>query len=204
MSGSHLSIVVVEPSAMVSRGLAAIVEESGSQVTVTRMEDPAVLIRQAGRHPVDVAIVNPVCVLKDPGLLDSLRDALPGVTRLSLVYAYYDSALLALFDATLSIGDAPHEIMSTIRKTAGRPEGLPAVASEALTDRETEVLKLLASGFSAKEIADRLNISAHTVVSHRKNISQKAGIKSVAGLTLYAVVQGLVATEDFPSRTSAP
>ena len=44
----------------------------------------------------------------------------------------------------------------------------------------------------AKEIADKLNISLTTVISHRKNITEKLGIKSVAGLTIYAVMHGYV------------
>ena len=43
-----------------------------------------------------------------------------------------------------------------------------------------------------KEIADKLNVSVHTVISHRKNITRKTGIKSVAGLTIYAMVNNLI------------
>ena len=65
-----------------------------------------------------------------------------------------------------------------------------------LSRREIEVLILVAKGFINKEIADKLNISLPTVISHRKNIVEKLGIKSVSGLTIYAVMQGYVeATE---------
>lgn len=57
-----------------------------------------------------------------------------------------------------------------------------------LSDREKEVLLLVAKGLSSKEIADKLCVSIHTVNSHRKNISQKTGIKSVAGLAAYAMI----------------
>jgi len=59
------------------------------------------------------------------------------------------------------------------------------------------VLKLLASGKQNKEIADKLNISTHTVIMQRKNISQKTGIKSVSGLTIYAVVKNIMTLENF-------
>ena len=68
---------------------------------------------------------------------------------------------------------------------------------ENLTERETEVLKLLATGKSNKDIADELNISINTVITHRKNISQKTGIKSVSGLTIYAVVQNLISLDNY-------
>lgn len=73
----------------------------------------------------------------------------------------------------------------------GHPGKLPATGHE-LTAREIEVLALVAKGFINKEIADRLNISLTTVISHRKNITEKIGIKSVSGLTIYAVMHGYV------------
>ena len=61
-----------------------------------------------------------------------------------------------------------------------------------LSDREIEVLSLVAQGHINKEIADILNISMPTVVSHRKNITEKLGMKSISALTIYAVMHGYV------------
>lgn len=61
-----------------------------------------------------------------------------------------------------------------------------------LSAREVEVLVLIVRGLINKEIADRLNISLTTVISHRKNITEKLGIRSVSGLTVYAVMNGLI------------
>lgn len=63
--------------------------------------------------------------------------------------------------------------------------------SSELTARELEVLKELVKGQTIKEIADKLCISANTAVSHRKNISSKLGIRSISGLSLYAIMNGL-------------
>lgn len=64
--------------------------------------------------------------------------------------------------------------------------------SEELTERERDVVIQLVRGLSNKEIADRLCISTHTVISHRKNIVRKLNIHSTAGLTIYAIVNKLV------------
>lgn len=74
--------------------------------------------------------------------------------------------------------------------TDGHPSNMPA--EHLLSAREIEVLILVVKGFINKEIADRLNISLTTVISHRKNITEKLGIKSVSGLTIYAVMHGYV------------
>ena len=82
---------------------------------------------------------------------------------------------------------------------SGHPHGeyIPQMDSaeskeKALTDREIEVLSLVAQGKINKEIAERLNLSLPTVVSHRKNVMSKLGIHSVSALTIYAVMHGLV------------
>jgi DNA-binding CsgD family transcriptional regulator len=68
--------------------------------------------------------------------------------------------------------------------------------TEDLSDREKEVLRLVAIGLTNKEIGDKLFISAHTVITHRKNITAKLGIKTIAGLTMYALINRLIVPED--------
>lgn len=69
-----------------------------------------------------------------------------------------------------------------------------AERTEGLSEREIEVLKLVALGYSNKEIAEKLFISIHTVMSHRKNITEKLGIKSISGLTVYAIINNYIDT----------
>ena len=64
--------------------------------------------------------------------------------------------------------------------------------STALSSREAEVLRLIASGKTNKEIAQELNISINTVLTHRKNMTAKLGIKSVSGLSFYAMMNGII------------
>lgn len=72
------------------------------------------------------------------------------------------------------------------------PETLEHTQEKTLTDREIEVLSLVAKGKINKEIADLLCIGLTTVITHRKNIQEKLGIKSVSALTIYAVMHGFV------------
>lgn len=61
-----------------------------------------------------------------------------------------------------------------------------------LSAREKEILVCVAKGMLNKEIADKLCLSIYTVITHRKNITRKIGIKTVAGLTVYALLNGLI------------
>ena len=70
---------------------------------------------------------------------------------------------------------------------------MPAILSQKiLSDREIEVMSLIVQGYIDKEIADKLNIGLATVITHRKNIMDKLGMKSVSALTIYAVMHGYV------------
>lgn len=73
------------------------------------------------------------------------------------------------------------------------PAGHPP--AELLTAREQEVLRLVVRGLLNKQIAAELGVALTTVISHRKHITRKLGIRSVAGLTIYAVMRGLVAVD---------
>lgn len=68
-----------------------------------------------------------------------------------------------------------------------------------LSKREETILKLIARGNTNREIADQLFLSLHTVTTHRKNIVAKLGIKSVSGLTVYAIVNNMISLEEISS-----
>lgn len=90
----------------------------------------------------------------------------------------------------LQLNRSAHEKGYPIKKNPAPHPAVPSAGN--LTPREREVLVLLVQGLINKEIADRLHISLTTVISHRKNITEKLGIKSISGLTIYAVMNGFI------------
>ncbi len=102
-----------------------------------------------------------------------------------------ESAIKGLHHA--AHGAKPHHGAAGSSHHAPHPHGeLELEQKEILSPREIEVAKLLIEGLINKEIAQRLSISITTVISHRKNIFEKLGIRSVAGLTIYALMKGYV------------
>ena len=73
----------------------------------------------------------------------------------------------------------------------------PSDATQLLTPRQTEILKLVASGLSMKEIAHQLSLSVKTVEAHRAQIMERLGLRNLPQLVLYAVRHGLVSPEPF-------
>jgi len=83
------------------------------------------------------------------------------------------------------------EVQAYVKKLLGAVSSVTDMPGE-LSSREREVLRLIAAGKINKEIADELFISVNTVITHRKNISSKLGIKSASGLSLYAMMNGII------------
>jgi len=73
----------------------------------------------------------------------------------------------------------------------GKRDGRDFPAHQSLTDREREVLSLIAEGLLNKQIADRLGIGVRTIETHRERIMRKLDIHTVAGLTKYAIARGM-------------
>lgn len=66
-----------------------------------------------------------------------------------------------------------------------------------VTEREAEIIRLVAEGYSNKQIADKLYLSTHTVTTHRKNIMNKLGVNNTAGLVLFAVRENIISPNHF-------
>lgn len=91
----------------------------------------------------------------------------------------------------ISRDDSAAQILTKLRRLCDTAKSNTTPAHE-LSQREKEVLCKVAAGKTNKEIASDLFISVNTVITHRKNISEKLGIKSVSGLSLYAMMNGLL------------
>lgn len=68
-----------------------------------------------------------------------------------------------------------------------------------LSPREITIVRMVSMGLTNRQIADKLFLSTHTVMTHRKNISSKLGIKSVSGITIYAIVNNIITLEEVSS-----
>ena len=116
-----------------------------------------------------------------------------------LTLSLNDSAQLTEFHS-LFINQPEHELVRALLTLQQHAHGdgrnmppMPQILQQKiLSDREIEVMSLIVQGYINKEIADRLNIGLSTVITHRKNIMEKLGMKSVSALTIYAVMHGYV------------
>lgn len=105
--------------------------------------------------------------------------------------------IYALADQTIRISDSEDTIAKKLKIFFEASDiNDKAESYDTLSEREKEIVHLVALGKTNKEISEVLFISPHTVITHRKNITSKLGIKTIAGLTVYAVLNGIIDTED--------
>lgn len=187
---SQTNIIVAEPSGLIFSGLVTVTGNSGRGITLIHAESVEEIYRLVTLREVETVIINPALITGNVRVMQGIRNSSPGTRIIALVYAFFDENLLMQFDARISITDSPGSILAVIDgDRSGSVSHDAGPASAGLSDREIEVLKLLASGLATKEIADALHISTNTVITHRKNLSSKTGIRSVSGLAVYAVVK---------------
>lgn len=192
----YINIIILEPSAIICQGITSILSDAGLQHKTVFTENLRKLEESCFRHAPDIVLVNPVMVQNQLKELQGLKKKFPDTYWIAIIYALTDQHTLSFFDDVIYINDTPGKIINSVQKLFS-PDFHLKPNQEVLSERETEVLKLLVAGKANKEIADKLNISTHTVITHRKNISQKTGIKSVSGLTIYAVLKDIISVNDY-------
>lgn len=193
----RINIAVLEPSQIIFEGLSNIFSKSGTYLKLYRIDSLNEIESLPNIEKLDAVIINPAQIQNKIKEFNLVKRNKQDTYWVALVYSFFDNQLLSHFDKTIGITDSMESINELINKLGNPDSESHVTGQEHLSDREIDVLKLIVKGMSNKEIGDSLNISIHTVISHRKNISQKTGIKSQSGLTIYAITNKIIVLEDY-------
>lgn len=182
-------IAILDPNTLASLGLRIILEEMMPQVVVRTFSSFEALIDDTPDMYAHYFVASQIYFEHTPFFLERRpKTIVLATSMLSLPVPCLDVCRPqdALVHDVLHLQHYGHQMMHR-----------PVVVSHSdeareLSPREVDVLRLITHGYINKEIADKLNISLTTVISHRKNITEKLGIKSVSGLAIYAVLHGYV------------
>jgi two-component system nitrate/nitrite response regulator NarL len=218
-----IKVLVADDHPVVRKGLQLCLANLGKMKVVGEAADGDEALRKARELSPDVVLMD----ISMPGMngldvTEILRKEAPNMKVLILsVHSnkeYIFRVIQAGAHGYVSKEAPPEEVVRAIESVfSGEPHFSEDIARAALTEfvtsggkkepfaqlttREREVLVLIAEGQSNKEIADRLNIGVRTIETHRERIMRRLNIHSVAGLTKYAIANGLISLENGPAPT---
>ncbi len=217
MSG-EVRVLLAEDHALVRAGIRSLLSESDGVEGVAEASDGRKALALMAKHEVDVALLD-ISMPEMNGLEAATRIArdFPN-TRVIIVsmYAseeYVHQALVSGATGYILKDAGPEELEIAVRAVArGESYLSPAVSrqlvsgyvqaaggkprgAEELSVRQRQVLKLLAEGYSNKEIARKLNVGLRTVETHREQLMEKLDIHEITGLVRYAIRVGLISPE---------
>ena len=142
----------------------------------------------------ELVLVSPIIICDQFIPLLKKRTGLADTKFVAYCITVLDKMYQKNFDAMIDINDSPSEIEEVITDVLSiDTEG---DEDQALTPREREVVIAVVKGYTNKEIAEKLFLSPHTVITHRRNIARKLNIHSPSGLTIYAIINKLVELDE--------
>lgn len=190
-------VLIVERSRIVMEGLMVILRSrhiSQNIACADIVDDCSLVLR--GKAP-DLVIINVELSGDNIERLKQKHKYNSNVFFVGMVSHYCHKDKLEQFDDVIYVTDSQDSICNKLKSLYKQRNVQEDVSTNGkLTDREKEVLKLLIQGMSNKEVAEKLAISPHTVITHRKNIIEKTGIRSLAGLAVYAILNNISDMDD--------
>lgn len=183
-------VAIVDVASVVAEGIASILSRSPRAEVVGIYRHIAEVESIVASGKVDVVVVSVALHYE----IES-SSALMNIPVVGMLSSLAEEEIVRRFNATITLFSSSEDVERIVAEAAEQPSEHNISESHELSERERDVLILVARGFTNKEIASELNISPHTVISHRKNIVHKTGIRSVAGLTVYAVLNKLIDSE---------
>lgn len=193
-----LKIVIAEPSVIVRSGLETLLKRlPGLRIHISEITTIESLTEDLRTHQPDILIINPTI----PGYftIPHLKEmtGCPEMKCFALIYAPIDHSLIRYYDDQISILDSADELKHKLERLHTQAEaGEENDEQQALSVREKEIVVCVVKGMTNREIADRLFLSTHTVITHRRNIARKLQVHSASALTVYAIVNKLVELKD--------
>lgn len=195
---ANIKIAIAEPSEIIRCGLVTLLKRlPGLRIQLTEIATAECLIEGLRMHRPEILIINPYL----PGYfgLQHLKDecGCPNMKCLALTYMLADHAQIRAYDDLVNIYDSSDELKHKLERL--NTEEISAEVEEeqqSLSSREKEIVICVVRGMTNREIADRLYLSTHTVITHRRNIARKLQVHSASGLTVYAIVNKLIELND--------
>lgn len=187
----NLHIVIAETAPIIAAGLSNCLRRlPGISTDITEVKTNDALVACVKTGLPDIILVNPSFggVFLPSHFKSEVANS--DFKIIAIEMAKLSPQTVALYDGVISVIDPLDTIADKIHKLLS--PNAPSEEKETLSQREKEIISLVVKGMTNQEIADKLFLSIHTVITHRRNIARKLEIHSATGLTIYAIVNHIV------------
>ncbi len=196
---NRIKFIVAEKSYLLRKGIVSVINRIDHASVVKELDNLDQINSAIISHHPDYIVLNPNLFPENkPYLNFSIKADLKNSGIALSSSPPYRRGLLEKFFLVLDVNDTKetlYEKLNSIVNESGSMKSIVQKNTE-LSEREKTILKHVARGETNKEIAENLFLSTHTVITHRKNITAKLGIKTISGLTVYAILNNLVSLEE--------
>lgn len=197
---SKSTFIICEKSYLIRKGLISIIEKI-PDTRIVQQFDSEDEIKNLGNFESDFIIINTNLLnTKTQKILQKISNTSAGGMGFTQIISLSQKSEFKEINWVeyINIDDSQNIILTKLKTLIGnrKTDNPKSEAPDEISKREIDILKNIALGLSNREIADKLFISAHTVVTHRKNITRKLGIKTVPGLTIYAILHKIINIDD--------
>lgn len=215
----NLRILLADDHKIVRDGLHSLIDQQSGMEVVGEAENGRMAVQLAKQLLPDVIVMD--VTMPDLNGIEATRQILAGTPEVKIIglsmhsdrrfvtgilgagaagYLLKDCAFQELIDAVRAVSADKYYLSPgiagvVVKDYVNQVSTTDALSAEVLTGREREVLQLLAEGKSTKQIASDLFVSVKTIETHRQKIMQKLNIHTIAGLTRYAIREGLTSLE---------
>ncbi len=194
------NIILIEKHYLLQAGIGAFIQEiPGLSLLKSWSGDEPHLAALIAKHKPDLLIVNPFSLSVENAALPRKIHSTQKTKVLALVNNDGNGQHFTDYDGLLFYDEDKLSLEQKIREQTGNFQS-KATDHKELSQREITILRFIVEGLTHQEIADKLFLSIHTVNTHRKNINKKLGIKTVSGLSLYAIMNHLVEMEELKDK----
>ena len=192
-----LTVAVADPSIIIRSGIISVLKRFNlSNIQILEVAEMSRLTYLLKKQKSDILIVNPSLLGVFSLSQIKTESGCNHLKCIALQASIIDRSVLKSYDEVLSIYDTPDQIREKLLSVTQGVEPVRNESTNALSTREKEIIACVVKGLTNKQIAESLYLSTHTVMTHRRNIAAKLQIHSVAGLTIYAIVNKLVELDD--------
>ncbi len=191
-----IKVLIASKSYIILRGLNFILKEFEEIEVIWSNVEKEELLSSILKAQPDFALITAEMISQQD--IPKFQEYFPGKTKLIFLNTEKGKEPIGIYSDQINLYKDKNSFTEDFNQLISRhlPNKSKKENSTGLSKREKNIIRHIALGLTSKEIGEKLFISTHTVITHRKNITQKLGIKTVSGQTVYAILNGIVTIEE--------